>query len=327
MGLLSFITAGGGFILIGIWELICSSKSTQDQISDPSSPLTEASPASTAKGSKSKSSSSLSFGFVLVLSLLVILNSLVSVFKAVGLNDKVGSVLQLQVLPIASLFFLYSVLGLFMNVKNSFSLPKVVLDLIALFGFVEEFFLFYLQKKDTSGIENRYFDLLLVPILICVVSTVLALEPSKSRSNYATLVRGMGLILQGLWFLQMGLSFFTGFMAHGCALHEKSRGNYTIRCKGHPEYHRARAIATLQFNLHLALLVVFSVGLYSMVAKGNRVRGDFLQYKPLGAEMQPIEIVSNFTLDSDEDEIKEEDNMAKPKVEVSINGNGYGSHE
>lgn len=327
MGLFSFTAAGGGFILIGIWESICSSKSTQDQISDPSSPLTEASPASRTKGSKSKSSSSLSFVFVLVLSLLVLLDSLVSVFKAGSLNDKVGSVLQLQVIAIASLFFLYSVLGLFMNVKNSFSLPKVVLDLIVLFGFVEEFFLFYLQRKDTSGIENRYFDLLLVPILICVVSTVLGLEPSKSRSKYARLGRGIGLILQGLWFLQMGLSFFTGFIAHGCALHEKSRGNYTIRCKGHPEYHRARAIATLQFNVHLALLVVFSVGLYSMVAKGNRVHSDFLRYRPLGSEMQPIEIVSNFTLDSDEDEIKEEDNVAKPKVEVSVNGNGYGSHE
>ncbi|KAK9215340.1 hypothetical protein WN944_007345 [Citrus x changshan-huyou] len=113
--------------------------STQDEIVDPSSPLTEASPTPRTKKKQKQVFFFLSFVFVLVLSLLVILNSLVSVFKAVGLNGKVGSVLQFQVLAIASLFFLYSALVLFMNLKNSLSLPKVVLDLIVLFGFVEEF--------------------------------------------------------------------------------------------------------------------------------------------------------------------------------------------
>lgn len=113
--------------------------STQDEIVDPSSPLTEASPAPRTKKNQKQVFFFLSFVFVLVLSLLVILNSLVSVFKAVGLNAKVGSVLQSQVLAMASLFFLYSALVLFMNLKNSLSLSKVVLDLIVIFGFMEEF--------------------------------------------------------------------------------------------------------------------------------------------------------------------------------------------
>ena len=119
-------------------------------------------------------------------------------FLLFNCNDQVGSALQLQVFAVASLFLLYSVLGLLMSFNKSILLPSLVLDLIVLFGFVEEFLIFYLQRKDTSGIENRYFDLLLVPILICVVGTILELRSKKSGSNYAKLARGIGLILQGM---------------------------------------------------------------------------------------------------------------------------------
>lgn len=165
-------------------------------------------------------------------------------------------------------------------------------------------------------------------------STVLELKSPKS--NYHRLARGIGLILQGTWFLQMGVSFYTNLMTHGCSLHEKSRGNYTIRCKGHPEYHRARAIATLQFNCHLSFLVVLISGVYSIISKrnGGGSRGDFTRYKPLGAEMQQLDNHAHFTLDSDgdddneiENEIREEANMAKHKADVKESGaNGYGSH-
>ncbi|XP_044468896.1 uncharacterized protein LOC123198281 [Mangifera indica] len=327
MGLLTFTAAGSGFILIGVWESLSSVNPSRSQLSDPSkSQLSD-----TDKERKDLYSSVLSFIVVCVFSSLFVLNSLVSVLNAVNLSDRIGSALQLPVLAVVSLFFLYSVLGLLMSYRSSLSLPSSVLDLVLLFAFVEEFLLYYLQRKDTSGIENRYFDLLLVPILGCVISTVLGLRSMSSGSNFARLGRGVGLILQGMWFLQMGLSFYTNLIAHGCSLHEKSRGNYTIRCKSHEDYHRARAIATLQFNCHLALLVALVVGFYSVTAKRNGIRGngDFIKYRPLGAEMQPMEVVSNFTLDSDEDDIREEENVAKPKVEVGVNGleNGHGSHE
>ena len=86
---------------------------------------------------------------------------------------------------------LYSVLGSLMNSWRSFSLSSSVLDLVVLFAFVEEFFLFYLQRKDTSGIENRYFDLMLVPIAICVLSTVLAFRSNESSSSWTRFARGL----------------------------------------------------------------------------------------------------------------------------------------
>ena len=141
-------------------------------------------------------------------------------------------------------------------------------------------------------------------------------------------------MLQGTWFVQMGVSLFSRWVAQGCSLHQVSRGNYTLRCKGHPEYHRARAIATLQFNCHLALLVVVIVGLYSVVSGRNRGPLDSsARYMPLGAELQQFANPANFTLDSDDDddddvveEIKDGNVAGRQKavvVEHGMNGHGY----
>nr|XP_023883503.1 uncharacterized protein LOC111995797 [Quercus suber] len=329
MGLFTYTMAGGGFILMGTWEALSSTNPNHNSI--PSSPFSTIHPPQQASSSKTKanpsSSSSLTFVFFCVLSSLFLLNSLVSFFDALNSNDKTGSALQLQVLAIASLFLLYSLTGFVVNFKNFIPMPCSFLSLIGLFAFVEEFLLFYLQRKDPSGIENHYYDLLLVPIAVCLFATMM--EVKSPKSNYPKLARGVGLILQGTWFVQMGISFYTNLIAHGCALHEKSRGNYTIRCKGHPEYHRARAVATLQFNCHLALMVILVVGIYSVFVRKYGVPGDFMQYRPLSTEMQQIEN-AQFTLDSDDDigeEIKEVENMGKQNVGMlELGVNGHGSH-
>ncbi|OWM70699.1 hypothetical protein CDL15_Pgr014372 [Punica granatum] len=283
------------------------------------------------------SSASLSFFIASVLSSLFILDSLISFFAALNSHDGVGFALQLQSCAVSALFLLYSVLGLSTYWAKSFPLPSKLLNSILLFAFAEEFLLFYLQRKDASGIENRYFDLMLVPITACTFSTILELKSPKAKI-FARLGRGVGLILQGTWFLQMGVSFFTDFVAHGCSLHEKSRGNYTIRCKGHPEYHRARAIATLQFNCHLALLVALTAGAYSIYAQRHGIRREDLRYRPLGEDVRDFGGNAQFTLVSDEDDvdsdgIREEESVGKNKdggagaggaVEMSVNG--HGSH-
>ncbi|KAK6280639.1 hypothetical protein POUND7_020906 [Theobroma cacao] len=332
MGFFTYAITGVGFILIGSWESITSLNLTRIPNPTSSSSLsTQIKSTSISKTKENPFSSSSSFIFVSVFSLLIFFNSLVSIFDAFSSKDRVGSMLQLQVLSIALLFLLYSALGLSNNKQSSYVWPGSVLDLVLLLAFVEEFMLYYLQRKDTSGIENRYFDLLCVPIAICVVSTMLELR--SKRSIYSKLGRGIGLILQGTWFVQMGFSFYTNLIVHGCSLHEKSRGNYTIKCKGHPEYHRGRAIATLQFNCHLAMVVALVVGMLSIMVKRNGVgvSENGLRYRPLGAEMQQMDNnVGNFTLDSDDDlddEIKGEDDLGKEKAAiVELGVNGQGSH-
>lgn len=332
MGFFTYAVAGVGFILIGFWESFSSLNPTRNLNQPPSTSLSsQIKSASISKTKETPLSSSSSFIMVSIFSLLILLNAVVSIFDAFSSKDRVGSVLQLQVLSLALLFLLYSALGLMNDKKSSCFWPDSVLELVLLLAFVEEFLLYYLQRKDTSGIENRYFDLLCVPIAICVVSTMLELR--SKRSAYPKLGRGIGLILQGTWFVQMGFSFYTNLIVHGCSLHEKSRGNFTIKCKGHPEYHRGRAIATLQFNCHLALLVVLVVGILSFMGKRNGVgvSGDGLRYRPLGAAMQQMDNnVGHFTLDSDDDldgGINEDDDLGKEKVAVvELVVNGHGSH-
>ncbi|CAN1726096.1 hypothetical protein LINPERHAP1_LOCUS360 [Linum perenne] len=308
MGLFSFTLAGAGFILIGAWESLRSSTSTSSTQSQNPHATTSSSP------------SSLTYASVCIFSFLFIADSLVSLFNAVHSNDGIGSALQLQIIAIAAVFFFYSVLGLLTNLNlTAIRFPTKLLDLILLFGFLEEFLLYYLQKKDTAGIENRYFDLMLVPISICFVSTLLELKSEPEEDNYyPRLARGVGLVLHGTWFVQMGISFYSILIVQGCTLRARSRGNYTITCKGHPETHRANGIATLQFNCHLALLVLLASALYSsVVRKAESER----QYNPIGSEMLQMESGGGgrFTLDSDdEDEIREEE-------ENDLNG--YGSHE
>ncbi|XP_047310982.1 uncharacterized protein LOC124914471 [Impatiens glandulifera] len=319
MGLFAYTLAGGSLILIGGWESLVSDQPTT---ASPSSSVSTKKP-------PSSSSSSVTFVAVTVLSFLFVLNSLVSLIDAHNFKDSIGFVLQLEVIAIASLFLVYSIIGVLTHVNSSMLFPSSILNLLCLFGFIEEFMLFYLQRKDISGIENQYYDLLLVPIGVCVVSTMLELKTPKAR--YARLGRGIGLILQGTWLIQMGLSFFSSVIANGCSLHEKSRGNFTVKCKGHPEYHRGRAIATLQFNCHLAFLVVMVVGLYSFVSK-KRVGGGFDgEYRQIGAEMQAIDgggggggySHQQFTLDSDDDDDKPGQDQGQDEIkEVRIKEKG-----
>lgn len=129
--------------------------------------------------------------------------------------------------------------------------------------------------------------------------------------------------------MQMGLSLFSNWVSQGCSLSQLSRGNYTLRCKGHPESHRARALATLQFNCHLALMVVVIVGLYSVICGRNGGTLDSSKYRPLGAELQSIENSANFTLDDDDygDEIMEGGNVISQKAIVVEHGlNGHATH-
>lgn len=121
-------------------------------------------------------------------------------------------------------------------------------------------------------------------------------------SSIPTLGRGIGLVLQGMWFIQMGFSFFTNAIAHGCDVIEKSRGNFTVLCQGHMASHRGMAIATLQFNCHLALLLIVIVVVYAFVVSKFGLPGDYENYAPLNEELRELDHHNGFTLDSDDDD-------------------------
>lgn len=297
MGLFTYTVAGAALIAIGALESLATATESLKQIRSSESPPPNIN--GPAPRSTTSFSSTVAFLFISVVSVLFIVNCLISLSDAVGSKDNMGFALQLEVIAIAMLFLLYSGLGILSNIIESFRFPPKLLNVIYAFAFGEEFLLFYSQNKDPSGIENRYYDLILVPIAVCLFSTILELKGSKS--TYPKLGRGVGLVLQGMWTLQMGFSFYSNLIANGCTLHARSRGNYTIKCKGHPEYHRGRAIATLQFNCHLALLITIAVGVYSIFCKTYRINREFMKYKPLGVGDIQLDN-SQFTLESDDED-------------------------
>uniref|UniRef100_A0A7C8ZJB6 Uncharacterized protein n=1 Tax=Opuntia streptacantha TaxID=393608 RepID=A0A7C8ZJB6_OPUST len=321
MGLFSFAFAGASLILIGAWESLSSS---------PPPPMLAENPiTSSPPPHRTPRFSTVTLISTAFLSLLFIFDAFLSFTDALGSKDKVGSALQLQVIAVSALFFLFSFLGLLSNLSKSCPFPFLLLDLTLFFGFIEEFLLYYFHLKDPKGVENRYYSLMLVPISICIISTMIELK--KPNSNMPRLARGLGLILQGTWFIQMGLSFFTGFIAHNCILHHKSRGNYTIKCNGHMDSHRGGAIAVLLFNCYLALLVALISGVYSVVGRMYMDVGDRRSYRPLGREVQGVEGRGKFTLDSDSedggiDEIKQEEGCVDVSrrvngaIELAVNG-------
>eukprot|EP00262_Sarcandra_glabra_P013042 TRINITY_DN3522_c1_g1_i1.p1 TRINITY_DN3522_c1_g1~~TRINITY_DN3522_c1_g1_i1.p1 ORF type:complete len:377 (-),score=53.28 TRINITY_DN3522_c1_g1_i1:17-1072(-) len=351
MGLLAFCVGGVGFVLIGVWEVIISTYAhlNNNNNSPPSSLSTtqtnttnnnKRAAAAPTKLSSSSSSSSITFVAIAFLSSLHIVNSVFSTVDAFRSNDRVGLVLQLDVIAVASLFLLYSALALFVHFfTHRLPLPSSILNLIALFAFAQQFFLFYLQRKDPFGLENRYYDLLLLPILVCTLSSILGLV-GFTESPFPRLACGVGLILQGTWFFQMGFSFYTNLMMpHGCALHQKSRGNFTVTCKGHPDYHRSKAIATLQFNCHLAFLVALLVAFNSIMSanyQGSRV--DYLKYKPLQrlhhfGGNHTAQFTLNSVDDDDDDDDDDDEEMitegnASKQMAVSPESgiNGFGDH-
>ncbi|KAK9107540.1 hypothetical protein Syun_023551 [Stephania yunnanensis] len=107
--------------------------------------------------------------------------------------------LQLQISTVGSLFLLHSLIPL-LPIPLPRSLPRLILSS----AFAQEFLHFYLHRKDPSGLENRYFDLMLLPVSLCAVSALL--RPDRAGGP----ARGVGLVMQGAWFMQMGFSFFTG---------------------------------------------------------------------------------------------------------------------
>lgn len=284
-GLFSFSVAGVGFLLIAALETLIPFKRSQ----------------------------ALNLPFLrqisaLLLSSLFLLHSLLSSLLSPSSGDPAGAPLPLSSAAAAAPFLLSSLLP---------SLSPLH-PLLLSSSFFSELLLLHLRRKDLDGIENRYFDLLLVPVLVCLASTALTL--AKPRSPIPRLARAAGLALHGTWLVQMGFSFFSSALAHGCFVHRRSWANYTIRCKGHEEYHRARAIATLQFNCHLALLVVAAVGVYAAaVASSGRGRGEYVEINKEMGRLGNGDL-GRFSLE-DEDEDEEEGDVHGP---VSEGRNGFG---
>ena len=195
--------------------------------------------------------------------------------------------------------------------------------MMVLYALGQEFLLFYLQRPD-AGLESRYYTLLLVPICLCMIS--IASKTMFPDFSLASLGFAMGLVLQGTWMIQMAFSFFyKGTMAMGCYLQMQGEGDYLIKCNdnnhagngshGHMDtLMRAKAMATLQFNGHMALIIITTLLFFAFTRRYEKVRSDLhaLNYEMVSTldscdnskqELRLHPSMDSFSLGFDEEEL------------------------
>ncbi|EFJ28666.1 hypothetical protein SELMODRAFT_411212 [Selaginella moellendorffii] len=150
-----------------------------------------------------------------------------------------------------SMFLVYSLAAILKEKTRILPLPKEILRLLAVTAFGLEFFLFYLKEDDGSGVQGQYHRLLLVPIGVCLLSTLLRI--CYTRRSLVLPDGQLDLLVQG----------------DVCWLDRNGEGDYAVHCKGMMALHTGKAIMTLQFNLHLAMILAVVLPTYAFFHKAG----------------------------------------------------------
>ncbi|CAO2169337.1 unnamed protein product [Urochloa humidicola] len=138
--------------------------------------------------------------------------------------------------------------------------------LAAAAAFAQELTLFHLHSADHDGIEGPYHMLLQGVAAVTLAAT--ALGAAAPRSLAVSLVRSGSLVLQGAWFIAMGVMLWTpALLPRGCFL-SREDGHDVARCREEGgALARAKALVNLQFSWYLSATVVF-------VDRGRALRSD-----------------------------------------------------
>ncbi|CAM6101289.1 unnamed protein product [Calypogeia fissa] len=320
------IGAGLGFLGVGLWQAFVSVKAYKLGSSSTSN-----------KHPRFFSSSAFArYGMHVAVALLAVLHMIFSLISTTTHNNGsgVGAAFALERFGVASVFLLYAVVALISEGTTALPLPAGMVDLLAVFAFGQEFSLFYLTSGDnhnSSGLEEQYYSLLLVPIGVCLLAT--AIEIAHPAAILPRLVQSLALVLQGTWFFQMAVSLFgTKWMAQGCDLVQQSEGVYTVDCVNMSSLMRGKALATLQFNCHLALLLLTLIPIYSVLSKVYSVPQN---YERLGDSQmteetrelndgretgQELAESNYFHVLGEDDEVEEDDELELKEEVADTNG-------
>ncbi|OQU80608.1 hypothetical protein SORBI_3007G151600 [Sorghum bicolor] len=136
-----------------------------------------------------------------------------------------------------------------------------VSQLAAAAAFAQELMLFHLHSADHVGVEGQYHLLLQGVVAVTLATTVLGV--AAPRSFAVSLVRSASLLLQGVWFVAMGVMLWTpALLPKGCVLSHED-GHDVARCRDDDgALARAKALVNLQFSWYLSATVVLVVALY-----------------------------------------------------------------
>ncbi|XP_047046792.1 transmembrane protein 45B-like [Lolium rigidum] len=151
-----------------------------------------------------------------------------------------------------------------------------VSQLVAAAAFAQQLLIFHLHSADHMGVEGQFHWLLQGVIAVTLATTLLGIP--FPRSFVVSLVRSASLVLQGVWFVVMGVMLWTpALIPKGCFLNFEE-GHEVVRCRTDEALHRAKSLVNLQFSWYLTATVVFVVVFYLQV---SRLYPEEPQYLPL----------------------------------------------
>ncbi|XP_042001562.1 uncharacterized protein LOC121750950 [Salvia splendens] len=186
----------------------------------------------------------------------------------------------------AALLFAFLLLAVALLLSDATSLLPLPLDLF----FAVASTLFFLQYSllsssaavQTSDLQAKCAS---TSARISVLSSVLCLALACQPKLYvADAALGVSFCLQGLWALQTGLSLYVdAFIPEGChkLLDVVSGVDGSTKCDLDDSKLRAASILDLMFVLHVVLVLVIFLVVYSVIAKTLGVRARFGSYEAL----------------------------------------------
>lgn len=143
--------------------------------------------------------------------------------------------------------------------------PRGWVPAMAAIALSQEFLLFHFHSADHMGLEGHYHWLLQLPIAVGILALLVEIVISQHLPVVVTL-RSMSILLQGTWFIQMGITLWTpSLLPKGCSM-THGMDEKTVRCVTEKALMQAKALANLQFSWHIAGIVVFTAVLFATLS-------------------------------------------------------------
>ncbi|KAK3034218.1 hypothetical protein RJ639_032798 [Escallonia herrerae] len=146
--------------------------------------------------------------------------------------------------------------------------PKAQYGLTLLLGampFIQQLLFFHFHSGTHMGIESQYHLLLELIILVCLITTLMAIGYPKSF--FVSFVRSLGILFQGLWFVVMGFMIWTPSLTPRDCFMNKEAGHHVVRCHSDEALERAKSVVNVQFSWYFMGVTVFAVSLYLLLGK------------------------------------------------------------
>lgn len=182
------------------------------------------------------------------------------------------------------------------ELTHSFEILSGVVGILAASVFGQELFLLHFHSADHVGLEGHYHWLLQLIVLVSVIGALTA--TCFPTSFPAALVLSISVVIQGCWFMIMGITLWTPqFVPKGCMMALADASSQDMRgavtCESKEADLRAKALANLQFSWTLSGLLIFTACVCLKLAGKCTPRGQSSEYEQLHSGGVDLPILTN----------------------------------